>query len=144
MSLVKCTTAIENASYSVRVGEVVDTSSYVYARFPTHFSAEEVELDTLVAGAPTSAWTQTYTTAAKTVPDAPANLTLTATAIAAKTASTTLSDSGTADAAAVADSLNQAQKDLGTQINTIAADVLALKKNVTAIIDDLQSLGMFS
>lgn len=88
------------------------------------------------------AFTQTYSTAAAVVPAAPTNLTLTATAIAAKTASTTLTDSGTADAAAVADSLNQAQKDLGTQINTLAADVLALKKLVTQIIDILQAASL--
>lgn len=109
-------------------------------------------------------FTETYSTAHRTLsnatysaPSQSANtLVLTATAIAGKTASLTLSDSGTADAAAVADSLNQAQKDLGTAINTLntnlaaavtqlaalAADVLQLKKNVVAIVQDLKACGL--
>lgn len=142
MGLVKCVSAFSQGGYSARVGDIIDTSSYLYTKSPSSFSAEDVELDTLVAGAPTSAYTQTYSTAAKTVPAAVDDLVLTATNIAAATASGTLTDAVNTNAGTVATSLDQAQKDLGAKINAINADVLALKKVVTAIIDDLQTLGL--
>lgn len=94
---------------------------------------------------PGTAYTQTYSTAAAVVPAVPATtLTLTATSIASKTPSVTLSDSDTANAAAVAASLDQAQKDLGTAINLLAADVLAIKKVVNQLINDLRLDGTVS
>ena len=93
---------------------------------------------------PGTAYTQTYSTADTTVPAAVAPLVLTATNIAAKTASTTLTDAVNTNAGTVATSLDQAQKDLGTQINTLAADVLALKKVINSLIDDLQVAGTIS
>lgn len=88
---------------------------------------------------PQPAVTQTYATQAIEVPSPPAALVLTATAIAAKTASSTLSDSGTADAAAVASSLNQAQADLGAKINALRTQVVALTGVVNLLVDQMQS-----
>lgn len=167
MGLVKCTATVSEGAYRANVGDVVDTSSPIYLRFSSSFSAEDVELDTLVAGAPTSAWTQTYSTAAKTVPNATyAAPTVTAGAHTYP-ASGNLFDAVPADllinvrtdstANAVADvvvneksiaaNLNQAivdAADTNTQLAALAADVLALKKAITAIIDDGQTLGLFS
>lgn len=106
---------------------------------------------------------QTYSTADVTVPNATyaaptqtANtLVLTATAIAAKTASLTLIDLDNTNAASVADTGNQNFKDVGTAINTanvslastntqlaaLAADVLILKKLINSLIDIDQANG---
>lgn len=94
---------------------------------------------------PGTTYTQTYSTAAATVPAVPATtLTLTATNIAAKTPSVTLTDAVNTNAGTVATSLDQAQKDLGTAINLLAADVLALKKVVNQLINDLKLDGTVS
>ena len=102
-----------------------------------------------------SAYTQTaYATADKTV----ANITttspsttliLTATNIAAKTASLTLTDAVATNAGTVAVSLDQAQKDIGTAFNTLRVEVAALvadladvKQALNSVIDDLQVLGL--
>ena len=108
------------------------------------------------AGAlPGTAITQTYATAAASHPaattSAPAALTLTATAIAAKTAADLLTDSDVASLAAMKVTNDQLAKDLGTKINALRtdhialiADVLALKKLVNQIVDDLQAYGVES
>lgn len=87
---------------------------------------------------PGTAITQTYSTADTVMPAAVGNLVLTATNIAAATASDTLTDAVNTNAGTVAASLDQAQKDLGTKINAINADVLAIKKLINTIIDALQ------
>ena len=87
---------------------------------------------------PGTAVTQTYDTTAATMPAAVTGLTLTATNIAAATASDTLTDAVATNAGTVATSLDQAQKDLGTKINAINADVLAIKKLLNTVIDALQ------
>ena len=167
MALVKCSTALTQGPYQARVGDVIDTSNVMYALWPSFFTAEDVELDTLVAGAPTSAYTQTYSTAAKTVPDATyAAPTVTAEAHTYP-ASGNLFDAVAADllinvrtdsvANAVADvvvneksiaaNLNQLvtdNADQNTQLAALAADVLALKKVITALIDDGQTLGLYA
>jgi multisubunit Na+/H+ antiporter MnhC subunit len=90
-----------------------------------------------------SAYTQTYATADKTHADpTSAALVLTATNIAAKTASATLTDAVNTNAGTVATSLDQAQKDLGTMINALRVDVLDLKQLVNSVIDDLQAYGI--
>lgn len=77
---------------------------------------------TLVTAA---AYTQTYTTAARTVPDA--------TVAAVVTTGAGLASYG----------FTQAQADaIPVAINALAADVLALKKVLTALIDDLQALNV--
>lgn len=167
MGLVKCTTAIENASYSLKVGEVVDTSSYLYARFPTHFSAEDVELDTLVSGAPANTYTLTYSTAARTVPAATYAAPSTTAAAHTYPASGNLFDAVAADllinvrtdtvanavadvvvnVKSIADNLNQEIVDraaTNTQLAALAADVLALKKVVVGLVADLTTLGLVS
>jgi hypothetical protein len=74
-----------------------------------------------------SAYTQTYAVAAKTVPAATA-------AAVATTAATQTTPYGFGSAAQ-ADAIPVA-------INANAADILALKKVVNALIDDLQTLGL--
>jgi hypothetical protein len=109
------------------------------------------------AGAlPGTAITQTYATTATTHPNVTTTspsttLVLTGTNIAAKTASLTLTDAVNTNAASVATSLDQAQKDIGTAFNTLrvevaaaVADILALKKVVNQIVDDLQAYGIES
>jgi len=79
-----------------------------------------------LATAPTT-YTQTYATAAATVPNATV-------AAVATTAATSTSPFGFA---------SDAQMDaVPVAINALAADVLALKKVVTQIIDDLQAAGL--
>lgn len=93
-------------------------------------------------GAPQTAITQTYSTADVTMPAATAStLVLTGTNIAAKTASLTLTDAVNTNAGTVATSLDQAQKDIGTAMNLITADVLAVKKLLNTVIDALQANG---
>ena len=106
-------------------------------------------------------FTQTYSTADPTIPNATYTaptatgntIILTGTNIAAKTPSLTLTDAVATNAGTVATSLDQAQKDLGTAINTLntnlastntqlaalAADVLLLKKAINSIVDSLQA-----
>jgi hypothetical protein len=64
---------------------------------------------------------QSFTTTRGATAPILVNVGLSATAIAGKTPSDALTDSGTANAAAVAASLDQAQMDLGTKINAIHA-----------------------
>lgn len=87
---------------------------------------------------PGTAITQTYSTTATVMPAAVTDLVLTATNIAAKTPSETLSDAVATNAGTVAASLDQAQADLGAKINAINADVLAIKKLLNTVIDALQ------
>ncbi len=101
-----------------------------------------------------SAYTQTYATADKTHANATTTgpsttLVLTATAIAAKTASLTLTDADVTSLATLTGSVNQAQKDIGTAFNTLRVEVAAavadladLKQLVNAVIDDLQADGL--
>lgn len=87
-------------------------------------------------------YTETYNTPARTIPAATAStLVLTGTNIAAKTASLTLTDAVNTNAGTVATSLDQAQKDIGTALNLVSADVLALKKLVVALVQDMKALG---
>jgi hypothetical protein len=86
----------------------------------------------------TSAWTQTYSTAARTVPAAVAVLTA-GTDISSETASSKLEEMTTTFKATTT---NNVIKSLQTKINAIVADNLAMKKAVTAIIDDLQAGGL--
>lgn len=98
-----------------------------------------------LSAAPGTAMTQTYATAAVTVPaDISATLVLTGTNIAAKTASLTLTDAVNTNAGTVATSLDQAQKDIGTAMNIISADLLAIKKVVNTLIDALQAAKILS
>lgn len=97
---------------------------------------------TMLGGALTT-YTQTYSTAAATVPAAiSATLVLTATNIANKTASLTLTESDVASLAAMKVTNDQMAKDIGTAMNLISADLLAVKKLVNQIIDDLQLQGL--
>lgn len=86
---------------------------------------------------------QTYSTADQTLatPGAAA-LILTATNIAAKTPSATLTDANNASAATVATSLDQAQKDLGTMINSLRTDLVDLAQFVNSVVDALQAQGL--
>lgn len=108
-------------------------------------------------------YTQTNSTAARTVANATsaavtptsAALVLTATAIAAKTASLTLTDSDVASLAAMKVTNDQLAKDLGTMVNKLTtdlaavvadntllrADVATLRGLVNSLIDDGQALG---
>jgi len=73
------------------------------------------------------AYTQTYSTAARTVPDA----TVAAVDTTAATATSPYGYAGAAQANAIP-----------VAINALAADVLALKKVITALVDDLQGVGI--
>lgn len=103
------------------------------------------------SGLSPSTYTQTYSTAARTVPNAtvaaPTAAVLTATNIASKTAAATLTQSSATNPSDT--EFDQLAKDLGTLINSqrteivaLTADVLALKKVVTALVDDLQAHGL--
>lgn len=76
-------------------------------------------------GAQQAAYTQTYSTAARTVPNATAAAVVT-------TAATNVAPYG----------YSQAQADaLVTAVNAAQDDILALKKLINALIDDSQALG---
>ena len=81
-----------------------------------------------------SAYTQTYDTAARTVPAA--------TAAALTVADGAGTNDGTIGAITGDASVIAAVQELSAQITALIADDLALKKVITAIIDDLQSLGL--
>jgi hypothetical protein len=89
-----------------------------------------------------SAYTQTYSTASKTHPNATA---ATLTDNTAGTADTTLEalTSGTIYATDVA-AIRNNFADLAAMVNKDTADILDLKKVVNQIIDDLQSVGILS
>ena len=129
MGLRVCTVALNKDGHYVKVGEVRDSTSEAVVKYAANFAAEDAELDALVAGAPSTAYTQTYSTAARTVPDA----TVAAVATTAATNSSPYGYAGSAQADAIP-----------VAINALAADVLALKKVITAIIDDLQTMGLFA
>lgn len=108
------------ASGAVPIGEVVGyvDSTHVYVSievFPLKLFIEQQ-----------AAYTQTYSTAARTVPNATAVAVVT-------TAATNSSPYGFAQAQADA---------IPVAINALEADVLALKKVITALIDDLQAVGI--
>lgn len=85
-----------------------------------------------------SAYTQTYSTAAKTNPNATA---ATLTDNSGGTANTTLEAIGaTYSQTAVANNF----ADLAAMVNKLTADHLATKKLLNSIIDDLQALGLAS
>ena len=86
----------------------------------------------------TSAWTQTYSTAARTIPAAVAVLTA-ATDVSSETASSKIVE---ITSTIVKGDINNAFKSFQTKINALVADNLALKKAITAIIDDLQAGGL--
>ena len=142
MALVKCTTSVDQGGYRANVGDVIDTASPIYDRFSASFSAEDVELDTLVAGAPTGAYTQTYSTAGRTVAaSTTATLVDSSGGTAADTvaAITEASTAGSADTAPVANAIATFAREQAA----LAADHLALKKVVTALIDDGQTMGLY-
>lgn len=107
------------AAGAVPIGEVVGyvDSTHVYV------SIEALPLKALLEQQ--AAYTQTYATAARVVPAA--------TVAAVLTTAAALTSYG----------FTQAQADsIPVAINALAADVLALKKVITAIIDDLQAVGI--
>lgn len=67
MGLRTCTTAINKGGHYIRVGDVLDTAHEAVVNFAANFSAQDAEVDVLVANAPSSAYTQTYSTANRTV-----------------------------------------------------------------------------
>ncbi len=84
-----------------------------------------------------SAYTQTYSTAHKTVADA----TVAAVAGTVVAGGTGSADGGW-DTAAHRDTTITTIGEMKTSINALIADVLQIKKNVTALIDDLQLAGI--
>lgn len=85
-------------------------------------------------------FTQTYATASATHSDFTSGVVvLTATDIAAKTASLTLTDNDETSAATVKSTADQLAKDLGTNMNALRADLLNLKQVVNKVIDALQA-----
>lgn len=96
------------------------------------------------------AYTQTYAVAARVVPNATVaavTATVTAVAPAGGTGATAggWSTAGNRDTAITTINENKAlAESLKLQTNALAADVLALKKVITALIDDLQAAGMVS
>ena len=92
------------------------------------------------------AYTQAYSTAARTVPDA------TVVDPAAPTAYTALASGAVAVVSAAAEDLTTTSAALKTlrdevatyktAISALVADVLALKKVITALVDDLQGVGI--
>ncbi len=108
----------------------------------------------VTAVARAAAITQGYATAARANPaitttSPSTTLVLTATAIAAKTASLTLIDIDPTSLVTIADTMSQDLKDIGAAYNTLrvelaaaVADLLAVKKLLNALVDDAQGYGL--
>lgn len=47
MANARCNTAFSQGGYSAQVGEIIDTSHYLYLTFPTFFDVEPEPSDTL-------------------------------------------------------------------------------------------------
>ena len=93
---------------------------------------------------PATAYTQTYSTAAATVP----NATYAAPTVTVGSAIAAFTDPpSAAEMATLRTFVNALKTDdasLVTQLTALAADVLALKKVITQIVDDLQATGIAS
>src|SRR3990172_9493301 len=99
---------------------------------------EEIEKRRTAAGL--TSFTQTYSTADRTAANPTSGiLVLTATDIAAKTASLTLTDNDETSAATVKSTADQLAKDLGANMNALRVDLVDLKGVVNSIIDALQT-----
>lgn len=100
------------------------------------------ELSSLLAAAPTSAYTQTYATALKTVAN-PTAATITDSSGGSSGGTTIAAIAGAVDptAALKTDTAN-AIATLAAMVNKNTADLLADKKVITALIDDLQALSL--
>jgi hypothetical protein len=85
---------------------------------------------------------QTYSTTDVTVPAAVSPLILTATDIAAKTPSLTLSDSAATNPSEA--NFDQLSSNLGTVINTCITDLNDIKQVLNLIIDALQANGVLA
>lgn len=85
-----------------------------------------------------SAYTQTYSTASKTVPA------LTSATLTDNTGGTATTTLAAIEATYTQATIRNALASLASQINKLNADVLADKKVITALIDDLQALGFTS
>lgn len=167
MGLRSCVTALNKDGHYIKVGDVLDSAHEAVVKYPTFFSATDAELDAIIAGAPTSAYTLTYSTAARTVPDATyAAPAVTAAAhtypVSGNMFDATAADllinvrtDSTANAVAdivvneksLADNLNQAIADAAaakTALVALAADVLALKKVIVALVADGQTMGLYA
>ena len=83
---------------------------------------------------------QTYSTVDVTVPASPAALVLTATDIAAKTPSDTLTDSAATNPTEA--NFDQLSMNLGTKINAHRLDVIEVKEVLNTIINVLQAEGL--
>lgn len=118
MALKKCSTAVNQGGRRVEVGAILDTTNYIVAEYASSF--------TDIIASPTT-YVQTYSTAAATVPAA--------TVVAVATTGATITTPYGYVGAAQADAIPVA-------INALAADVLALKKVITQLIDDLQAAGL--
>lgn len=107
-----------------------------------HGITNTAELAALVTAMPTSAWTQTYATADKTVAN-PTSAALIDNSGGASAGGTIAAIGGAIDptAALKVDTAN-AIATLAAMVNKLTADVLAMKKNDTALVDDLQALGL--
>ena len=87
------------------------------------------------------AYTQTYSTADKTVANATAAA-LTLSNMEDGSANNTLVAIGNTSSTNQSDNIEQNFDKVGDEINALIADVDDLRKTVTAIIDDLQELGL--
>lgn len=115
------------------------------------FSAETTDIKTILAAlgsvTPTT-YTQTYTTVAATVPNATyaaPSVTSVAVATTATTQTTPYGFAAQAQGDALVACANANKVDIAatnTQLAALAADVLALKKVIGQLIDDLQSYGL--
>jgi hypothetical protein len=116
----------QTVSSSSNDGNLTSGSSVTLTQGKWFISASASRLD-ISKPSVGAAYTQTYSTAARTVP----NATVSSVATTAATQTTPYGYAGAAQADAIP-----------VAINALAADVLALKKVITALIDDLQAAGI--
>lgn len=67
MGLRTCTVALNKDGHYVKVGDVLDTTHQAVVKYAGNFAAQDAEVDAIVANAPSAAYTQTYSTADRTV-----------------------------------------------------------------------------
>lgn len=111
---------------SIAAGSSATLTGSTYLVVADSATLAKVTVETAAPSGDRSTYTQTYSTALRTVPNATV-------AAAATTSATNSSPYGFAQAQADA---------IPTNINALAVDVLALKKVITGLIDDLQAAGI--
>ena len=126
---------------STGVGSTVQTSEVDDDAITTAKIADDAVTAAKIDGAPSNSYTQTYSTANRTVANAGATV-LTLTNMTDGSANNTLEDIGNTSSSNQSAAIEKNFDKVGDEVNSLIADVDELRQTVTAVIDDLQALGL--